>query len=314
MINPYENVGWESVGHVKSMSHMHLHNQNSFEAAIKEGFKHVAATNYQPSVPTYPLDKFFTNIPYDVIGSPNTEKVYTTNLGGAGHFCSLGSFAKGHGHTEGATTTWQNVFDEILSELQFEDGGGVTINHPGDRFFVGFDTYKEMLDHDDRVLGIEIYNRDGAGRDENGKYQPLFYTELWDELLKTGRRCWGFAAIDWQMPTNNWGSNLLLVPEFTEHACLKAYRDGAFYAQIKDTGLRFTEIRATEEKMTVSVNRECEIKFFTSRGNVKTVIGTSASCDVADGEIFMRAEAKDINDPDSHILMNPVMFHTRNKQ
>ncbi len=163
MINPYENVGWESVGHVKSMSHMHLHNQNSFEAAIKEGFKHVAATNYQPSVPTYPLDKFFTNIPYDVIGSPNTEKVYTTNLGGAGHFCSLGSFAKGHGHTEGATTTWQNVFDEILSELQFEDGGGVTINHPGDRFFVGFDTYKEMLDHDDRVLGIEIYNRGGAG-------------------------------------------------------------------------------------------------------------------------------------------------------
>ncbi len=290
------------------MSHMHLHNQSSFEAAIKEGFKHVAATNYQPSVPTYPLKKFFANVPEDVVGSPNSEKVYTTNLGGAGHFCSLGSFAKGHGHTEGATTTWQSVFDEILSELQFEDGGGITINHPGGPYNLGIPTYTEMLDHDERVLGIEIYNRDGAGRDENGNYQPLFYTELWDRLLSTGRRCWGFAAIDWQMPTNNWGSNVLLVPEFTEHACLKAYRDGSYYMQIKDTGLRFSDISVTQKTMSVSVNRECKIKFFTSRGLIKTAVGTDASCGITDEDIFIRTEAIEVSDPDSHILTNPVMM------
>ena len=164
-----------------------------------------------------------------------------------------------------------------------------------------------MLDHDPRVLGIEIYNRGGGGKDENGDYQPAFFTDLLDELLKTGRRCFGFAVIDWQMKTNNWGSNILLVPEFTEHACLKAYRDGAFYAQIKDIGLRFESISATEGEMSVSVNRECEIKFFTSRGLVKTVVGTSAVCETDPDDVFIRAEAIELADPDSHILTNAVM-------
>lgn len=304
MINPYKNVKWDSALHIKSMSHMHIYCQRLFETAMADGFKHVASTCYQPSVPTYPINRFFANIPDDVIGSPNSEKVYTLNSGGV-HFCALGSFAMGHGHTEGATATWQDAFDQIIRELQFEDGGGITINHPGYPD-IPLEKLIEMLDHDDRVLGIEIYNCGTFGY----KTETQFI-DYWDSVLKTGRRCWGFSVIDWygvHGERSTWGSNVLLVPEFTEHACLKAYRDGAFYAQIKDTGLRFTGITFENNVMSVSTNRECEIKFVTSSGVAKTVVGTSAECEVADGEIYIRAEAKEVTDPDSRIFTNPVML------
>ena len=303
MINPYKNVNWNSAKHVKSMSHMHIYCQKFFDQAIADGFKHIASTCYQPSVPTYPIRKFFANVPDDVIGSPNSEKVYTLNCGV--HFCALGSFAMGHGHTEGATATWQDAFSHILSELQFEDGGGITINHPGYPD-IPLEFLTEMIDYDNRVLGIEIYN---CGK--FGYKTETQHIDYWDSVLKTGRRCWGFAAIDWygvRGERSTWGSNVLVVPEFTEHACLKAYRDGAFYAQIKDTGLRFTNIAFENGVMTVSTNRECEIKFVTACGTVLTENGTSLSYKVSDGDVYVRAEAKDVKDPDSHIFTNPVML------
>lgn len=303
MINPYKNINWESAQHVKSMSHMHLYCQKFFDKAIEAGFKHIASTNYQPSVPTYPVRKFFANVPDDVIGSPNSEKVYTIKCGV--HFCALGSFAMGHGHTEGATATWQEAFSHILSELQFPDGGGITINHPGYPD-IPLEFLLEMLNYDERVLGIEIYNCGTFGYKT-----PTQFIDFWDSVLKTGKRCWGFSVVDWygvRGEPSTWGSNVLLVPEFTEHACLKAYRDGAFYAQIKDTGLRFTSISFEDNKLSISTNRESEIKFVTANGVVKTVIGTDAECCVSDGDVYIRAEAVELSDPDSHLFTNPVML------
>ena len=301
MINPYKNVKWESVEYIKSMSHMHATNQERFERAINAGYRHIAVTNYQPSVPTYPLSDFFTNIPEGVIGCPNTEKVYTLN--NSVHFCSLGSFAVGHGHTEGKTATWQQAFSEIIEQLQFPDGGGITLNHPssGD-----LEKYAECLDFDDRVLGIEIFN--SCGRKIEGKYHPRYYTEFWDRVLSSGRRCWGFAVVDWMLQPENLGSNVLLVPAATEHECLKAYRDGCYYMMIKDRGLRFTNLQFNDNKLDVAVNKDSEIKFITSRGEVKTVNGTSATCEVSDSDMYIRVEARELGDPDSHILSNPIIF------
>ena len=303
MINPYEKVDWKTAEQIKSMSHMHATNQERFEQCLTEGYRHFAVTNYQPSVPTYPLDKFFTDIPSGVIGSPNTEKVYTTSFGGGVHICSLGSFAERHGHTSGPLAPWQTVFDEVLSNLQFEDGGGITLNHPGSK---NFERYTELLDYDDRVLGIEIFNR--CGKKIDGKYFPRFYTDFWDEILTSGRRCWGFAVVDWRMYGIAWGSNVLLVPEFTEHECLRAYRNGNFYMQIKDVGLRFTDITLSEGVLNVAVNRECIIKFITSQGIIKEVCAESASCAVPTDAVFIRVEAIEPRDPDSHILSNPIIF------
>ena len=305
MINPYIGLDWNAAEYIKSMSHMHATNQERFEEAVKEGYRHIAVTNYQPSVPTYPLSDHFTNIPSHVIGCPNTEKVYTLNS--SIHFCSLGSFAKGHGHTEGKTATWQQAFTEIIDQLQFPDGGGITINHPG---YIGPETPEKLFEHldfDPRVLGIEIYN--SCGRKVDGLHQPCFYTDLWDAVLATGRRCWGFAVVDWRLPhKNNWGSNVLIVPTFTEQECLKAYRNGAFFMQIKDIGLRFTNISLTAGNLTVSVNNDCETKIITARGVVSTSVGRSAKYIISDNDVYVRIEATDITDPNAQIFSNPIML------
>ena len=305
MLNPYASINFERAKYIKSMSHMHATNQERFEEALREGYRHIAVTNYQPSVPTYPLADYFTNIPEDAIGCPNTEKVYTLNS--HIHFCSLGSFAKGHGHTEGATATWQQAFTEIIDQLQFPDGGGITINHPG---YIGAETPEkifEYLDFDSRVLGIEMYN--SCGRKVDGLHQPCFYTDLWDAVLATGRRCWGFAVVDWRLHhKNNWGSNVLILPSPTEHECLRAYRTGAFYMQIKDIGLKFTDINAVEDAVSISVNMDCEIKFITARGVVSTASGRSARYHISEDDTFVRIEATALGDPDAAIFSNPIML------
>ena len=153
MLNPYANVNFDTATQVKSFSHMHVGTSERFQQAIADGYKHFCPSNYQPSKPYYPLSEYFTGIPSDVIGSPNSEKVKLIN---GGHICALGSFCEGYGHEESAVNTpWETVFDDVLAQLQYPDAGGITLNHPDD-----FNTKRrcEMLDHDDRVLGIEIFN------------------------------------------------------------------------------------------------------------------------------------------------------------
>lgn len=313
LINPYENVKWDTAEQVKSMSHMHLHNQESFESAVKDGYRHFPISNYIPAKPTYPLADFFRNVPDDVLGAPNSEKAYHLNSGV--HYCALGSFAEGHGNhpdrdpvwKDAATVNWQVGFDEVFAALQFPDGGGITLNHPTYPIGIGIDQYFEKLDYDDRVLGVEMFNRCSGGRVEN-LCIPKFYLNEWDTILKTGRRCWGFAVVDWQMPHDNWGSNLLVVPEFTEHECLKAYRNGNFYAQIKDVGLRFTNLSLNGNVVSVSVNRESTIRFISARGVMKEVVGREAECVADFDDTYMRVEAYDRAYSDSAIFSNPFMF------
>lgn len=318
LINPYENVNWDTAEHIKSMSHMHLVNQESFERAVKDGYRHFPISNYIPAKPTYPLTDFFRNVPDDVLGAPNSEKAYHLNSGV--HYCALGSFAVGHGNNpdrdpvwkDAATVNWQVGFDEVFAALQFPDGGGITLNHPTYPYGIGIDQYIEKLDYDDRVLGIEMYNRCSAGR-VDGICTPKFYLDEWDSILKTGRRCWGFAVVDWQMPYDNWGSNILVVPEFTEHECLKAYRNGNFYMQIKDLGLRFKDITLVDGTLSVSVNRESIIKFVTARGVAREFIGKEASFTPDPDENFVRVEAHDRAYSDSAIFSNPIMFRKHRK-
>ena len=305
VLNPYANVDWSSAEQIKSMTHYHINKQNAFETAVEAGYQHFAITNYQPSVPTYPLEDFFTNIPDNVIGSPNSEKVYTTEFGGNIHFNALGSFAEGHGHTLKNKVPWKTAFDEIFAALQYPDGGGITLNHP---VYPSADpesiyNFMEMLDYDERVLGIEIYN--------SGSLRHL---SSWDTILSTGRRCWGFAVIDWYGPKieATYGSNILLVPALTEEDCLRAYRNGEFYAQLNDTGLRFTELNCENGVVSVSVNRETIINFISTNGEiVKSVVGTEASYVVSDDDVYVRVEAMEVDDQTSRIFSNPFMFKTR---
>jgi len=142
---------------------------------------------------------------------------------------------------QGANRPWREAFraalDGRLKDAQgrpvegllYSDGGGITINHPG----VQVEALSEMLDFDERVLGIEAWNQRrafGSSKDELG---ARFY-QLWDESLRTGRRCFGFFAKDHAFYGR--GRNVLLLrplagmsPEEREREALRAYREGRFF-------------------------------------------------------------------------------------
>lgn len=151
---------------------------------------------------------------------------------------------------QGSNRPWREVFRAALDGemvdgvrkggLLHADGGGITLNHPtGKR-----DDYLPMLDFDPRVLGIEVWNQLTSGfGSEKGFYDsvggsaPDHFLRLWDEILATGRRCWGFFVKDHN--TYGRGRNVLLLPPpgdldpvAREAAALRAYRQGTFFGAV----------------------------------------------------------------------------------
>jgi hypothetical protein len=215
----------------------------------------------------------FDTIPGDVIFSPNSEQHSFTNSGL--HANALGSmFCSGtfdahdefltirNGYCAGTGRTWEVIFGKILENLQYPDGGGITINHP---VWSGltFEEIAGMLDFDKRVLGIEIYNdlcATGYGDPAKG-----WGLRFWDQALSSGRRCLGFCVPD---HTVGKGKNILLIPDFNEYECLKAYRKGAFYGVVTDNGLAFTNIQLKQERLIVETNRISTIRLASDKGEV----------------------------------------------
>ena len=263
----------------------------------------------------------FTNLPGDIVASPNAEHHAFTNS--RAHINSIGSFyasgsmdhgrkykLKEHGYALGTELSWQEAFDQMLAQLQFPDGGGITINHPpwSD---LPMEQVLEMLDYDDRVLGIEIFN-DTSERTKGTGYA----LELWDAILSTGRRCYGFSVPDHHdykpgADQSPWkGRNMLLVPEFTEEACLKAYRDGRFYCALTGSGLRFEEISLTDGVLSVRLNKDAAIKIISDRG-VTEKDGKNMAYEVPtdnDGfaVTYLRVEADD--GTGERLFSQPMMF------
>lgn len=150
---------------------------------------------------------------------------------------------------QGTNRPWRDVFRAALDGemidgkrsggLLHADGGGITLNHPTGKL----DDYAKMLDFDPRVLGIEVWNQLTSGfGSSRGFYDEtpgphMHFYELWDEILCTGRRCWGFFVKDHN--TFGRGRNVLLVPNLAnlsaterEAAALRAYRKGAFFGSV----------------------------------------------------------------------------------
>ncbi len=150
------------------------------------------------------------------------------------------------GLSQGVHRPWRDAFRAALDGtgvdkhgkrvegLLYPDGGGITINHPASK---SIDGYLEMLDYDPRVLGIEIWNERGKfgfGPLRDG--ETMLYYRHWNEILATGRRCFGFFVKDHGKPR---GRNVLVLPgkagrsrEEREHDALRAYRKGCFFGSL----------------------------------------------------------------------------------
>jgi hypothetical protein len=143
------------------------------------------------------------------------------------------------------------------------DGGGVTVNHPTwtklDRGLL-----LDILDWDPRVLGIEIL--------ESGTSSENY----WDWVLSTGRQCFGFCVPDHSLHNRDFGVSVLVVPERTAEACLRAYRNGNFYGAAHGLGeLRFTSIVFDGKRLCATTDKPAKFEVITARGVRKTSEGTS---------------------------------------
>ncbi|HYF37921.1 MAG TPA: hypothetical protein VD994_21645, partial [Prosthecobacter sp.] len=150
---------------------------------------------------------------------------------------------------QGANRAWRHVFRAALDGEDTEgrrtggllhpDGGGITLNHPTKSAA----DYTTMLDFDPRVLGIEVWNQLTSGFGSNKRFYDsapgprLHFYRLWDEILRTGRRCWGFFVKDHN--THGRGRNVLVVPRagdaspaVREAAALRAYRVGSSFGSV----------------------------------------------------------------------------------
>jgi hypothetical protein len=251
---------------------------------------------------------------------------------------------------QGSNRPWREVFRAALDGemvdgarkggLLHPDGGGITLNHPtGKR-----DDYLPMLDFDPRVLGIEVWNQltSGFGSDRgfydtsNGAAPDHFY-RLWDEILATGRRCWGFFVKDHN--TYGRGRNVLLLPSLEtldpgerEAAALRAYRQGTFFGAVSSitandageviapfdrSGFRFRRLVLTRDpdgvarSLQVAVGGQDASRLPRVQIRIITEQGISAVFDAEEGEWtlprdasgkpqprFLRVEA--IAYPDTH--------------
>jgi len=261
---------------------------------------------------------------------------------------------------QGSNRPWREVFraaldgekveGELRGGLLHPDGGGVTLNHPtGKR-----DDYLPMLDFDPRVLGIEVWNQLTSGFGSalgfyatSGDAALDHFLRLWDEILATGRRCWGFFVKDHN--TYGRGRNVLLVPPLDgldpaarEAAALRAYRRGTFFGAVSSiatneagevvapydhSGFRFRRIVLTRDErgiarsLSFAVGGQDESRRPRVQIRIVTDAGLAAVIDGNEGEWmlprdergeplprFLRVEA--IAYPDTHAKGEPLTAET----
>lgn len=234
------------------------------------------------------------------------------------HMNSVGStYGDGHSRLDeealgnGSEIEWTLFMDRVFDNLLYDDGGGITINHPNwtGEAHLPFNVLLQAFDYDDRVLGIEVYN-DG---DREATY-PHYADDYIDAVLKTGRRCWLFAAPDHMHETqhpNDWrGVNVLLCNSLDNHECLRAYRNGNFYAKIiPDSPLKFESITFNDGTLSVRTSNATRISLIVD-GESETINGSSFSKYIGTDHIYARVKAE-TNTADDYIYSNPIMLDGR---
>lgn len=198
---------------------------------------------------------------------------------------------------------WVDVVNGIFSNLLYPDAGGMTINHPK-WSGLSVEDCKLLLDFDKRVLGLEYFNQtcNELTPDSGNAW------DMWDEILITGRRCWGFSSPDHYVSYNdspNFPKIILLINgEINTYSCLKAYRSGAFYGTLVDSGLAFNEISLNGNTISVQTNESANISMVCDKVRT-TITGTSATFTVPANATYARIEA--VNGDDA-IYSNPIIL------
>lgn len=256
------------------------------------------------SLPDDEGELLFPAAPEGFMEAPNAEHHLFSDFNVYLHITCPGSFfASGncdrnrnsvlaqHGIHVGTRMPWRKAFDAMIDALMIPDGGGIVINHP-QWSHLPHDFLCEMLDYDERVLGLEVINTD-CGADLTAAAESQ-----WDEVLGTGRQCYGFCVQDHLNEGKMQGRCILLPEERTAESCLRAYREGRFYGAIKGEGLDFESVEFDGSTLRVRCDKEAIMLLLSHRGVlVELWTGRELVYTVPDADrskdVFLRVTAMD---------------------
>lgn len=257
----------------------------------------------------------FTDWPEGILEAPNAEHHSFTGIAPRTHLCSVGSmFASGtfdsrnrfrtvsHGYKNGSGEPWRTAVDRMIAGLLYPDGGGVTVNHPA-YSDLGQDDLHRLLDHDPRVLGIEVFNNSA------GKRNKSWSVGYWDKALATGRQCFGFSVPDWHQDR---GVNVMFVQEKTVHACLKAYREGNFYGAVFGDIVDFRKIAFDGYVFSAVTDKPVDFELKSAKGTVARSSGTEFAWSLPPGSgaehRYLRLTARTDLNPEEVLFTQPQML------
>ena len=287
-INPYRNLAWSVLHDVTSVTHAHCTEQTHFDT-LRSKYKHLAISNYHPSVPYYPLETYFEDAS-GILASPNAEHAYFTGSSTHVHLNSVGSFLMSDTDSKYDGTVLDMICD-TLSTLKMQSGGGVTINHPK---WSGLskDQIIPMI-VTGGVIAIEIYNASCELSNNTG-----YALDIWDAILSEGVQVYGVAVPDHEAqyrPAENrqpFGYNHVLVVNETEDEILSAYRLGHFYTTLLNDGLTLSNVNLSNTGLySIEVSEASTFTFTTATRSVAiSEASTSADFQTEEGDIYVRAE------------------------
>jgi hypothetical protein len=140
------------------------------------------------------------------------------------------------------------------------------------------------------------------------------YTDLWDEVLSSGRKMYGVAVDDFhhQEEPNHWlldvGYIMVRTTSLTRANILNAIRNGDFYSS---NGAVFNQLKLENGLISIGVESGTDIKFIGKNGQVlKLVKGSSATYQVLGNESYVRVEG--INRSGCHVWSQPLVFFENN--
>ncbi len=268
-VNPYADVAWDSVSHVKTNLHAHTKESPCASTAPHTvvdfyhhfGYGALAITDHDQLTYPWTFSDFhedYEDRDPDALGMLAIPGNELTNPRGNHDMNAL--FTSYEAPDDATVSQWIEDIHEEEDSLMF-------FAHPG-RYWKVYEDYEPedefspqwYLDYFEdypmeTLVGIEVFNRNNIYRND---------TDLWDRLLTEAmpdRPIWAFANDDYHGETKTRGIHHSFTHHLVEDLSLEAMRqtmiDGAFYAsytrQVEDEAPRIAEIIVDEEERFIEI-------------------------------------------------------------
>lgn len=197
---------------------------------------------------------------------------------------TLGINVKEHNDNPNDIANHQEVFDDVIKQ----DGINI-ICHP----HLNRDDYWPVnrLIELDGYTGIEIFNNN-VRMDNSGH---AIATDVWDKLLSSGKKVFGFANDDMHIFSRvGGGFNITLAERKSREGILNALKRGSFYAS---SGLILENIRLEENKISLEI-KDKRVPYVTFRYIGKNGVilkeeqGQESSYSIIGNEGYVRVEVE----------------------